>query len=80
MTVTLGEIEIARVTILTAVYQSTRRLGQSPPSSAGHQLAGGGSGSATYPVDEVHQARYDWGIGDGGKGDLEKIKTENGVL
>ena len=31
--------------------------------SGGHQLSGASSGFASYPVDNVHQARITWGVG-----------------
>ena len=55
----LGEMDVA----LVKQNQSgqgdppAHGLVRTPPVSGGHQLPGGDSGSASYPVDDVHQVR-----------------------
>ena len=49
--------------LVEAVRQCTRRLGRTPPVSGGRQSPGGGSGTASYPVDDVQQARITQGAG-----------------
>ena len=44
-----------------AAHEGTEPLGDTPDSEMA-TTPGGDSESATYPVDDIHQARGDWGV------------------
>ena len=64
MTLVLGEIGVARVHPYRSDQGSPRPRGlvRTLMASGGHPIPGGDTRSATYPVDDVHQARITYGI------------------
>ena len=72
MTVVLGEMDVARVNLPDYKGFSASPLsdGTHPSGQRRPPILGGGSGSAVYPVNHVHQARNDEGI--------EEWRTEPG--
>ena len=72
--VILGDMDVTRVTVL--IVRGTLSLhtvmGRTPPVSGGHQLLRDSSGSTRGPLDDIHRARIDEGVGDIGQS-LERI-------
>ena len=66
-TVTLGEVNLNRANPCRSGQGESRvhnahDLIRTPPASGGHPLPGGDSRSASFPVDDVHQARVTEGV------------------
>ena len=60
----LGEMDVARVNLYRSGQGAPSALGlvRTPPANGGHPIPEGDKKSATYQVDDVHQARMAKGV------------------
>ena len=69
MIVVLGEMDVTRVDHhdRRGSLSVHKAMGRTPPTSGGHQRPRDGSGYDTFPLDDIHQAWIDEGLGDNGQ-------------